>query len=321
MIRCTLSVAAVLTLAQVQLAAELRLAENCTVHFSSPEQSKLRLAKRDVYIKGMSPFERAAKIKKAGPISTDQYIEFIQKQALDWSDADQAKLLKIIQAAKPKLAPYAKHFPRDIYLIKTTGNDEGGAPYTRGTSIILPKRRAGQSAKGLERLFYHELFHIISRGNSTLRDALYGIIGYEKCGVVSLPGDMMPRRISNPDAPVVEHCIRVLKDGVSHWVAPVLFSRTPTYNPETGGTFFRYLEFRLMAIDRKNAKPILKDGKPILLKPDAVEGFYEQIGRNTGYIIHPEETLANNFVHLMTGKKGLKNPEIPAQIEKLLLAE
>ena len=76
-----------------------------------------------------------------------------------------------------------------------------------------------------------------------------------------------------------------------------------------------------MAIDRKSAKATLKDGKPLLLKPDAVEGFYEQIGRNTGYIIHPEETLANNFVHLMSGKKGLKNPEIPAQIEKLLLAE
>ena len=76
-----------------------------------------------------------------------------------------------------------------------------------------------------------------------------------------------------------------------------------------------------MAIDRESAKAILKDGHPILLKPDAVDGFYERIGRNTDYIIHPEETLANNFVHLMSGKKGLKNPEIPAQIEKLLLAE
>jgi len=321
MIRCTLSVTAVLTLAQVQLAAELRLAENCTVHFSSPEQSKLRLAKRDVYIKGMSPFERAAKIKKAGPISTDQYIEFIQKQALDWSDADQAKLLKIIQAAKPKLAPYAKHFPREIYLIKTTGNDEGGAPYTRGTSIILPQRRVAQSAAGLERLFHHELFHILSRNNPSLRDELYSIIGYEKCGVVTLPEPMMPRRISNPDAPVVEHCIRVSKESQPYWCAPVLFSRTPQYDPNVGGTFFRYLEFRLMAIDRESAKAILKDGQPILLKPDAVDGFYEQIGRNTDYIIHPEETLANNFVHLMSGKKGLKNPEIPAQIEELLLAE
>ena len=52
-----------------------------------------------------------------------------------------------------------------------------------------------------------------------------------------------------------------------------------------------------------------------------MEGFYEQIGRNTGYIIHPEETLANNFVHLMLKKQDLKNPEIPKKIEQLLLAE
>mgnify|MGYP000627986009 CR=1 FL=1 len=125
----------------------------------------------------------------------------------------------------------------------------------------------------------------------------------------------------DPDAPVVEHCIRVLMDDETYWVAPVLFSRTPRYDPETGGTFFRYLEFRLMAIDRKTSAAILKDSKPLLLKPDAVEGFYEQIGRNTGYIIHPEETLANNFVHLMQKKQDLKNPEIPKKIEQLLLAE
>ena len=319
--KCVQIITAIFALAQAEANAELHLAKDCQVHFATVAEAKAHLAKRDVYIEGLSPFERAAKTKQAGPVSTGQFIEFIQGQALEWDDADKAKLREVIAAAKPKLAKFAKHLPRRITLIKTTGNDEGGAPYTRGTSIILPKRRAGQSAKGLERLFYHEMFHIISRGNAKLRDKLYRVIGYEKCGVVSLPGDMMPRRLSNPDAPVVEHCIRITKDAESYWVAPVLFSRTSKYDPETGGTFFRYLEFRLMAIDRKSAKAILKDGKPILLKPDAVEGFYEQIGRNTGYIIHPEETLANNFVHLMTGKQGLKNPEIPEKIEQLLLAE
>ena len=119
---------------------------------------------------------------------------------------------------------------------------------------------------------------------------------------------------------MVEHCIRVSKDDESHYCAPVLFSRTLKYDPETGGTFFRYLEFRLLAIDRKTSKAILKDRKPILLKPDAVEGFFEQIGRNTNYIIHPEETLANNFVHLMTEKKDLKNPEILEKIEAILMS-
>ena len=312
-------ITAVLLLGQAAGHADAPLAGNCTVHFASVAEAREHLGKRDVYIEGLSPFERTAKTKQAGPVSTAQFVEFIQDQVLEWTDGDKAKLRKVIATAKPKLAKFARHLPGRIDLIKTTGNDEGAAPYTRGTSIVLPKRTTRQSANGLERLFYHELFHIISRGDPKLRDKLYRIIGYEKCGVVSLPSDMTSRRISNPDAPVVEHCIHVSKDGESYWVAPVLFSRTPKYDPETGDTFFRYLEFRLMAIDRNSAKVILKDDKPILLKPDGVDGFYEQIGRNTDYIIHPEETLANNFVHLMRQKEGLKNPKIPRKIQKLLL--
>jgi hypothetical protein len=296
----------------------VRLSKGCSVYFATVAEAKARLAKRDVYIKNLSPFERAAKIKKAGPVSTEQYVEFIQNQTLEWKNADKKKLRQVIAVAKPKLAKFANHLPQRIRLIKTTGNDEGAAPYTRGVSIILPERTIRQSVKSLERLFYHELFHVVSRSNPKLRDELYKIIGYEKCDEVSLPDDMMPRRISNPDAPVIEHCIRVSKDGESRWCAPVLFSRTPKNDPKTGGSFFRYLQFRLMAIDRKTSKAIMKDGKPILWNPDAVKGFFEQIGRNTNYVIHPEETLANNFIHLMTGKQDLKNPEIPKKIEAVL---
>ena len=231
------------------------------------------MAKHDAYIKGLSPFERAAKILKAGPVSTEEYIDFIGAQTLEWDENDKAKLKKIIQIASSKLAPYARHIPPYIYLIKTTGKDEGAAPYTRGISIVLPNRTVRQSTKGLERLFYHELFHIISRNNTQLRDELYALIGFNPCGVVSLPDDLMPRRISNPDAPVVEHCIRVTENDMPHWVAPVLFSRIPEYDPKVGGTFFRYLEMRLMAIDRDTAKPILRDDKPVMFQPREVEDF------------------------------------------------
>jgi hypothetical protein len=319
MILRILVLAAVVALGQAQMAAQIRLAKTCTVHFATPEQSKSRLAKYDAYIKGLSPFERAAKILKEGPISTEEYINFITAQTLKWDENDKAKLKKIIQIASSKLAPYAQHIPPEIYLIKTTGEDEGAAPYTRGISIVLPKRTVRQSTKGLERLVYHELFHIISRNNTQLRDELYALIGFQPCGVVSLPKGMMRRRISNPDAPVVEHCIRITEGGKPHWVAPVLFSRIPEYDPKVGGTFFRYLEMRLMAIDRDSVKPILRDDKPVMFRPMEVKGFFEQIGNNTNYILHPEETLANNFVFLITKKQDLVNPEIPEKIKNVLL--
>ena len=160
MIHRILVLTAVVALGQAQMAAQIRLTKTCTVHFATPEQGKSRLAKHDAYIKGLSPFERAAKILKAGSVSTEEYIDFIGAQTLEWDENEKAKLKKIIQIASSKLAPYARHIPPDIYLIKTTGKDEGAAPYTRGISMVLPNRTVRQSAKGLERLFYHELFHI-----------------------------------------------------------------------------------------------------------------------------------------------------------------
>ena len=40
-----------------------------------------------------------------------------------------------------------------------------------------------------------------------------------------------------------------------------------------------------------------------------LSGFFEQVGHNTDYIIHPEETMADNFAYLVTGKK-VKTPRI-----------
>jgi len=41
-----------------------------------------------------------------------------------------------------------------------------------------------------------------------------------------------------------------------------------------------------------------------------VEGFYEKIGRNTQYIIHPEEILADNFVFLVHNNENVATPEL-----------
>ncbi|MEO1861501.1 MAG: hypothetical protein ABGY13_00340, partial [Verrucomicrobiia bacterium] len=49
--------------------ADLPLTYGCSVHFATVAEAKAHLAKGDVYIKGLSPFERAAKTKQAGPVS------------------------------------------------------------------------------------------------------------------------------------------------------------------------------------------------------------------------------------------------------------
>ena len=59
------------------------------------------------------------------------------------------------------------------------------------------------------------------------------------------------------------------------------------------------------------------DEKPFLLEPTEAKGFQEKIGRNTRYIIHPEETMADNFVFLVFGQKNLPNPEIVWAMKKV----
>jgi deoxyribodipyrimidine photo-lyase len=44
-------------------------------------------------------------------------------------------------------------------------------------------------------------------------------------------------------------------------------------------------------------------GEPIMTKPEGAAGFFEQVGRNTGYLIHPEEILADNFELLVAADR------------------
>lgn len=57
---------------------------------------------------------------------------------------------------------------------------------------------------------------------------------------------------------------------------------------------------------------------PVLLDVRQVRGFYEQVGRNTNYIIHPEEILADNFSLLLLGKTKVRSPEIQQKIAAVL---
>jgi hypothetical protein len=66
--------------------------------------------------------------------------------------------------------------------------------------------------------------------------------------------------------------------------------------------------------------PVLENGQPVLFDPAEIAGFHEQIGRNTRYIIHPEEVLADNFVFLVEGRIDLPTPRVVEEMGKILQA-
>jgi len=63
----------------------------------------------------------------------------------------------------------------------------------------------------------------------------------------------------------------------------------------------------------------MADGpKPMLVGIQQVSGFFEQVGKNTQYIIHPEEILADNVASLVQGDRNLPSPEVAASIQAIL---
>jgi hypothetical protein len=58
--------------------------------------------------------------------------------------------------------------------------------------------------------------------------------------------------------------------------------------------------------------------QPVVIDPKKVPAFYEKIGKNTQYIIHPDEILADNFVHLMMGNQNLATPRIVERMGRML---
>jgi hypothetical protein len=55
-----------------------------------------------------------------------------------------------------------------------------------------------------------------------------------------------------------------------------------------------------------------------LLDPQATPAYFDRIGRNTKYIIHPDEILADNFTLLVFGVDKPTSPAVLAALRERL---
>ncbi|MCO6454858.1 MAG: hypothetical protein J5I93_06125 [Pirellulaceae bacterium] len=301
---------------------QIPLTEESQVHLASPAEAAAVLQSRDEFTGALSQFDLQSRLLTAAPVTLDQLLEFAAQQARPWQEAEVRKLQAAIAAVGQRLRPFELPLPRQILLLKTTGREEGNAAYCRGNAIVLPQRLVDQPQPALERLLVHELFHILSRQKPDLRDQLYAIVGFHPCQPVQLPATLRDRQITNPDGPLARHFIRLEHAGKTVAAVPILYSSDERYDPAKGGPFFRFLVFRMLVvtIDEDRAEPALEDGQPVLIDARQNASFFRQVGRNTSYILHPDEILADNFVHLVQGTEQLQSPEIVERMRELLTA-
>ncbi|MBX9654717.1 hypothetical protein K2Y11_13960 [bacterium] len=265
---------------------------------------------------GVRRTEAVARLKK-----------LFESSVVDWT---QPEVDAVTQACREVLArskARAPGFvPSDWKFVKTSGEEEGGAAYTRGDTIILSASKLAAGLRPLARLVAHETCHVYGRLHPETRKDLFKRLGFRVVGPVDLGDAIGPRRLTNPDSPVTDAIIRVkTPEGVEFDAAMVLYSSQPRFNPQLGRGVFPYLKFGLVPVAENGGGEYRVAGSgaslPQVYAPEAVAGFFEQVGRNTRYILGPDEILAENLAILLSSDDPTveaTDPRIPQDLGEIV---
>lgn len=318
--------------ADTSRAPDLELPGGIVVELLTREEAKAAIVDAsDPFFAKVSPLEVSFRLDRdvtALPREKmlAEYREFLQGEVTDWPARDRQYMVEMLPRVYGAVAMACpKILPKRWRFIRSTGNEESNAPYTRGDCIVIPAQLvqgfANQPVESFGRLMVHETFHVHSRQNPKQRDELYRLIGFEPIAPVALPAAVDRIRLTNPDGPGWEHAIEVIdkESGEKARAILLLTSRIPEFQAGIGGVL-PVLQFHLYPLtDGETPGLRLGDGgEPVRWTPFITPGFLETIGRNTGYMIHPDEILADNVALLAYPRIDPPTPELLEKLRALV---
>lgn len=294
-----------LSLCAPDMCAQIKL------HYIDAEQARTLLSQEDATTRQWSRFDYEARLGRKGG-TRQELIRFVADQARDWSEEDKRRM----QEAADTLNSHIKALnlslilPEEIRILKTTMAEEGGAGgYTRMDYIVVEEQIAHMKPQQVSYLLAHELFHVLTRNHPDFREKMYRLIGFSIASEeFEVPADLRNVLISNPDVNRFDSYARFRIKGEDRSCAMLIYAN----KPYEGGSFFNYLTIGLVPL--KDGKAEQQDGKTVIYGIKDTENFFDLVGRNTDYIINPEEILAENFAFLLTRKSVTATPEL---IEKM----
>ena len=294
--------------------------------FASQAETRQRIQEDDVWLQSASAFQRAATMGEAteraqkAPPTVARFKSFLATTALPWPQDELSRWQAVAKALAPRLdALQLAHKPQRVQLALTNGRDAANTPYTRGSVIYLPQGYASRSNSDLE-LLAHEYFHILTRENPALAQRIYALLGFSSAGELEWPVEWLPARIANPDAPFSRDVMALKRGDSTVYVMPLLVAQRTVLQP--GETFFHVLDVRLLSVTpgtgKQPSRPLRgADGKLQWTDVNEARDYLKRLGGNTAYVFHPEETAADNFAYLVSGRK-VRNPELLTQLAQLL---
>ena len=285
--------------------------KDITFQFASIDEGRDFLTQEDDFTQSFSEFDLSARLHSMGKVTKAEFFDSVMAHITTFSEKEQNRISTILQNQPEILSALRVSVPDNkILFIKGVARHEEGAAYTRRNAVILPEGMLKQNDKGLERLVYHEIWHVISRYNPDLKLKLYAILGFKPCEVV-LPGNIANSMITNPDAVDYQFCYKtkMKEGGPKITVVPLIFAASPYDDPAGKKPFFAYIQSFPSLLNLENGQ---------VLKPSEVKN-YDADFFGTAYFIHPEEISADHFSFIITGNGQSKNAKLTGKFQKVLM--
>ncbi|MBA2964129.1 MULTISPECIES: hypothetical protein [Ramlibacter] len=294
--------AAGLLVAQLAAAQDLRPGL-ASLRFAGLAEAKAALAADDDWMAATGDVQRAATVRGQAPVTLEQFKAALAGAARECGPEQRRRWSLALADVADSLRQLPLRLPDPVTIVCTDGSDSAGAPYTRGDTVFLPQVLPPMRVSDAE-LLAHELVHIADRRQPERATRLYRLLGFEPVGPLAWPAEWEPLRIANPDAPHHRHVVWIDDGGQRLAVMPLLVAGRDQLGPDE--TFLSVLEVRLLAVepgrDGAPSRPLRQAGRLVWFPAQASASYLDQLGGNTSYVFHPEETLADNVAFLASGR-------------------
>lgn len=286
--------------------------------FATRAEAQMLITDIDNFTNKLNSFDINLRLSKEDGRKSE-LLRLAMNETLNWSEEEKKKITATFKSLQSKIDKQKLKikYPQEVILVKTSMKEEMNvAAYTRKNWIALGEKYINEATnEELEYLLAHEIFHLLTRSNKEFKKSVYSVIGFNVTErELFFPIDIIEKRISNPDIELYDSYAEFTINGNKQKCSMIIYSKIP-FSPEK--SLSDYLSVGLLPLN-DNLIPVQNDGKTVIYDIEQAEDFYEKIGKNTQYIINPEEILADNFAYLLIQKKDLPNPEILTKIAELL---
>jgi hypothetical protein len=288
------------------------------LRFAAVADGRRVLAADDDWLPVTGAFQRRAMMGTTQPVTLAQFRQWNGDAVQPWTAARRERWRAAALGIEARVRELRLPLPDETLLVSSNGQESAGMPYTRANAIVITF--GGDSPHPSDPwLMAHELWHVVSRHAPALADRVYREIGFEPVPELVWPAVWDEIRLANPDAPSNRHALRAEIGGRSTMLTPALVAARTTLR--AGEPFAALFEVRLLEIeadaDGRRSRAVMQDGAPRWHAIERVPAFLERSGGNTPYVIHPEETMADNLAFLLTGRPA-RNADLLRRIEAAL---